>query len=126
MRRKVYESELRVPFTEVVLSGDNAPVRLYDTSGPGSDPEVGLPAMRAGWIDDRGDVEQAPAAGAANAGRTVRRAAPGRRVTQLHYARQGLVTPEMEYVAIREGLEPTFVRDEIAAGRAILPNNVNH
>jgi phosphomethylpyrimidine synthase len=126
MRRKVYESELRVPFAEVELSGGNAPVRLYDTSGPGGDPTVGLPALRAGWIAARGDVVAAPASGPANAGRTVRRAADGRRVTQLHYARQGTVTPEMEFVALREGLEPAFVRDEIAAGRAILPNNVNH
>jgi phosphomethylpyrimidine synthase len=126
MRRKVYESELRVPFAEVALAGDNPPVRLYDTSGPGSDPSVGLPGLRAGWIDGRGDVASAPAVGAANEGRTVRRAVDGRRVTQLHYARQGIVTPEMEFVAVREGLEPTLVRDEIAAGRAILPNNVNH
>jgi phosphomethylpyrimidine synthase len=126
MRRKVYESHLRVPFAEVKLSGDNPPVRLYDTSGPGSDPSVGLPELRAPWIAERGDVVEAPATGPANAGRTVRRAADGRCVTQLHYARQGIVTPEMEFVALREGLEPAFVRDEIAAGRAILPNNVNH
>ncbi len=117
MRRKVYESYLRVPFTEVKLAGGNAPVRLYDTSGPGSDPGAGLPARRAEWIAERGDTVVAGAG---------RRAAPGRRVTQLHYARQGIVTPEMEFVAIREGLEPGFVRDEIAAGRAILPGNVNH
>jgi phosphomethylpyrimidine synthase len=126
MRRKVYESYLRVPFTEVKLAGGNAPVRLYDTSGPGSDPDEGLPPRRAEWIAERGDVVVDAATGTANAGRTVRRAAPGKRVTQLHYARQGIVTPEMEFVAIREGLEPGFVRDEIAAGRAILPNNVNH
>jgi phosphomethylpyrimidine synthase len=117
MRRKVYESYLRVPFTEVKLAGGNPPVRLYDTSGPGSDPDVGLPPRRAEWIAERGDTV---------AGGTGRRAAPGRRVTQLHYARQGVVTPEMEFVAVREGLGPAVVRDEIAAGRAILPNNVNH
>jgi phosphomethylpyrimidine synthase len=126
MRRKVYESYLRVPFTEVKLAGGNAPVRLYDTSGPGSDPDVGLAARRAEWIAERSDVVLDVATGTANAGRTVRRAAAGRRVTQLHYARKGVVTPEMEFVAIREGLEPGFVRDEIAAGRAILPSNVNH
>jgi phosphomethylpyrimidine synthase len=126
MRRKVYRSELRVPFAEVSLAGDNPPVRLYDTSGPGSDPEVGLPRLRAHWIDGRGDVRTEPARGAATAGQTVRRAVAGRRPTQLHYARQGIVTPEMRFVAIREGLEPELVRDEIAAGRAILPNNVNH
>jgi phosphomethylpyrimidine synthase len=117
MRRKVYESYLRVPFTEVKLAGGNAPVRLYDTSGPGGDPDVGLPPRRAEWIAERGDTVVVG---------TGRRAAPGRCVTQLHYARQGIVTPEMEFVAVREGLEPAFVRDEIAAGRAILPNNVNH
>jgi phosphomethylpyrimidine synthase len=119
MRRKVYESYLRVPFTEVKLAGGNAPVRLYDTSGPGSDPDDGLPPRRAEWIAEREDVVLDTATG-------VRRAAPGRRVTQLHYARQGIVTPEMEFVAIREGVEPGFVRDEIATGRAILPNNINH
>jgi phosphomethylpyrimidine synthase len=130
MRHKVYISgsrpDLRVPFAEVRLSGDNPPVRLYDTSGPGSDPSLGLPELRADWIAERGDVEVAAATGTANAGRTVRRAAAGRTVTQLHYARQGTVTPEMEFVALREGLDPEVVRSEIAAGRAILPNNVNH
>ncbi|MDT5036573.1 MAG: phosphomethylpyrimidine synthase, partial [Micromonosporaceae bacterium] len=126
MRRKVYESDLRVPFAEVSLSAGEPPVRLYDTSGPGSDPAVGLPQPRADWIADRGDVATGPAGGTANAGRTVRRAVPGRRVTQMHYARRGIVTPEMTFVARREGVEPTLVRDEIAAGRAILPNNVNH
>jgi phosphomethylpyrimidine synthase len=126
MRRKVYESDLKVPFAEVALSDGSPPVRLYDTSGPGSDPEVGLPPLRAGWIADRGDVVSGPALGTATAGQTVLRAAEGRRVTQLHYARQGTVTPEMEFVALREGLPASVVRDEIAAGRAILPNNVNH
>jgi len=130
MRRKVYATgsrpDIRVPFAEVPLSGDNPPVRLYDTSGPGGEPATGLPAMRTGWIAERGDVVAEPAAGAANAGRTVRKAAPGRCVTQLHYARQGVVTPEMQFVAVREGLPAEVVRAEIAAGRAILPNNVNH
>jgi len=130
MRRKVYVTgsrpDIRVPFAEVPLSGDNPPVRLYDTSGPGGEPATGLPAMRTGWIAKRGDVVAEPAAGAANAGRTVRKAAPGRCVTQLHYARQGVVTPEMQFVAVREGLPAEVVRAEIAAGRAILPNNVNH
>ena len=67
-----------------------------------------------------------PALGSANAGRTVSRAKAGRRVTQLHYARAGVVTPEMEFAAIREGLDPEIVREEIASGRAILPNNINH
>jgi phosphomethylpyrimidine synthase len=130
MRHKVYVAgsrpDLRVPFAEVRLSGDDPPVRLYDTSGPGSDPSIGLPGLRADWIAERGDVVTEPARGTATAGQTVRRAAPGRTVTQLHYARQGIVTPEMEFVALREGLDPEVVREEIATGRAILPNNINH
>ncbi|HEY6793742.1 MAG TPA: phosphomethylpyrimidine synthase ThiC [Kineosporiaceae bacterium] len=105
-RRKVYESELQVPFAEVTLAGDRPPVRLYDTSGPGSDPEVGLPRRRAHWIAER--------------------RAQGLPVTQLGCARRGIVTPEMRFCAIREGLEPEVVRAEIAAGRAILPSNVHH
>jgi len=124
-RTKVYVTgsrpDLRVPFAEVSLAGDNPPVRLYDTSGPAE-----VSAMRAGWIDERGDVVHGPALGAANAGCTVRRARDGANVTQLHYARRGVVTPEMEYVAIREGLPAEVVREEIAAGRAILPANINH
>jgi phosphomethylpyrimidine synthase len=130
MRRKVYVTgsrpDIQVPFAEVPLAGGNPPVRLYDTSGPDGDPASGLPPLRAAWIAERGDVVAEPATGAANAGRTVRRVAPGRCVTQLHYARQGIVTPEMEFAAIREGLPAEVVREEIAAGRAILPNNVNH
>jgi phosphomethylpyrimidine synthase len=149
-RRKVYVEGSRpgvaVPFTEVVLGGGEPGVRLYDTSGPGSDPDRGLPPLRAGWIAGRGDVEPHTGARAATLrddGRAaVRRgsAAPvmaveprpplraraGRRVTQLHYARRGDITPEMEFVALREGLEPAFVRSEVARGRAIIPANVNH
>ena len=121
MRRKVYvegsRPDLRVPFAEVELSGDNPPVRLYDTSGPGSDPEVGLPPLRGPWIAARGDV--APVAGAGTP-------LAGARPTQLAYARAGIITDEMEYVAIREGVDPSVVREEIAAGRAVLPANVNH
>jgi phosphomethylpyrimidine synthase len=130
MRRKVYvagsRDDIRVPFAEVELTNGDPAVRLYDTSGPGSDPEVGLPQLRAHWIADRGDVQSQPAQGTANAGRTVLRAQPGKRPTQLSYARQGIITPEMEFAAIREGLDPSVVRAEIAAGRAILPNNINH
>ncbi|WP_412544270.1 phosphomethylpyrimidine synthase ThiC [Longispora sp. K20-0274] len=130
MRRKVYvegsRPDIQVPFAEVHLTNDDPPVRLYDTSGPGSDPEVGLPQLRAHWIMERGDVEEVPAEGTATVGQTVRKAKPGARPTQLYYARQGTVTPEMEFVAIREGVTGEFVRDEIAAGRAIIPNNVNH
>ncbi|MGH8794482.1 MAG: phosphomethylpyrimidine synthase ThiC, partial [Stackebrandtia sp.] len=107
-RTKVYVTgarpDIRVPFTEVALSGGEAPVRLYDTSGPGSDPEVGLPKLREAWIAERGPEH----------------------VTQLQCARKGVVTPEMEFAALREGLDPELVRAEIAAGRAILPANVNH
>jgi phosphomethylpyrimidine synthase len=121
MRRKVYvegsRPDLRVPFAEVELAGDNPPVRLYDTSGPGSDPEVGLPPMRGAWIAERGDV--APVAGAGTP-------LAGVRPTQLAYARAGIVTAEMEFVAIREGVDAEVVREEIAAGRAVLPANVNH
>ncbi|OKI69032.1 phosphomethylpyrimidine synthase ThiC [Micromonospora sp. CB01531] len=123
-RRKVYvegsRADVRVPFAEVTLTGDNPPVRLYDTSGPGSDPAVGLPPLRGPWIAERGDVAPVRDAGTPLAG------ADGKRPTQLAYARAGLVTPEMEFVAIREGVPPEFVRDEIAAGRAVLPLNVNH
>ncbi|QKW16256.1 phosphomethylpyrimidine synthase ThiC [Verrucosispora sp. NA02020] len=123
-RRKVYvegsRPDVRVPFAEVELTGDNPPVRLYDTAGPGSDPEVGLPPLRGPWIAERGDVAPVRGAGTPLGG------ADGNRPTQLAYARAGVVTPEMEFVAIREGMAPEFVRDEIAAGRAVLPLNINH
>src|SRR5256885_2553012 len=147
-RQKVYvegsHPGLAVPFTEVVLGGDEPSVRLYDTSGPGSDPDRGLPALRDSWITGRGDVEvhdgrrrtlrddgraavrrgeAAPVMAAA--ARPPLRARPGLRVTQMHYARRGEVTPEMDFVALREGLEPEFVRSEVARGPAIIPANVN-
>ncbi|MGH3656387.1 MAG: phosphomethylpyrimidine synthase ThiC [Micromonosporaceae bacterium] len=129
-RRKAYVTgsrpDIQVPFAEVDLTNDDPPVRLYDTSGPGADPEVGLPQLRAHWIHERGDVEEVDAVGPANEGRRVLRAKSGKRPTQMHYARQGTVTPEMEFAALREGLDPEVVREEIAAGRAILPNNINH
>jgi phosphomethylpyrimidine synthase len=149
-RQKVYVEGSRpgvaVPFTEVVLGGGEPGVRLYDTSGPGSHPDRGLAPLREGWITARGDVEVQTGARQASLrddGRAaVRRgrAAPvmaveprpplrakaGCRVTQLHYARRGDITPEMEFVAVREGLEPEFVRSEVARGRAIIPANVNH
>jgi phosphomethylpyrimidine synthase len=146
-RQKVYSDGplgVRVPCTEVVVS-DGTSVRLYDTSGPGSDPAEGLTALRAGWISERGDVEtyggRAPSVrddgraatrrktstdAFAGARRAPLRARPGRVVSQLHYARRGDITPEMHFVAVREGLEPAFVRDEVAAGRAIIPANINH
>jgi phosphomethylpyrimidine synthase len=133
-----------VPFTEVSLTNGET-LRLYDTSGPGSDPAVGLPPLRELWIEARGDTEtyEGRRAGLRDDGRAAvrrgeageqftgvrrppRRAQAGRRVTQMHYARRGEVTTEMEFVAVREGLEPTYVRDEVARGRAIIPANVNH
>ncbi len=162
--KKVYvegtRPDILVPMREIQLSPttgsfgeeDNAPVRVYDTSGPYTDPTYkvditkGLPALRSAWIKERGDVEEYE-------GRTIKpedngfrkaddprmkenvfpelsrkplRAKKGRNVTQLHYARQGIITPEMEFVAIREHVEPEFVRAEIAAGRAIMPSNINH
>ena len=137
--RRVYvegsRPDLRVPFREVTqvatrgVRGDvpNDPLRLYDTSGAHGDPEVtvapetGLPPLRTPWITERGDVEAVP-----GAGRTAMRARPGAAVTQLHYARRGTVTPEMEFIAIREGLAPEMVREEVARGRAIIPANINH
>lgn len=148
--------DLRVPFREVALSPTtnrsgantpNPPVRLYDTSGPYTDPacstdvRAGLLPLRQGWIRERGDVEEytgravqpgddgrSRANGQPFPGlrRQPLRARSGQNVTQMHYARRGMVTPEMEFVALREGLKPEFVRSEIARGRAILPANINH
>jgi phosphomethylpyrimidine synthase len=127
---------VRVPMREITLSGGEPPLRVYDTSGPqGVDVRDGLPALRGPWIRARGDVEDVPRsrglavgpkmpAGLAAKGRTARRGTGP--VTQLHYARQGVVTPEMAYVAVREGFDPEFVRTEVARGRAIIPANVNH
>ncbi|PGZ96495.1 phosphomethylpyrimidine synthase ThiC [Bacillus wiedmannii] len=144
---------MKVPMREIEQSETNGipnpPIRVYDTSGPYTDPaykvelEKGLQAPRHSWILERGDVE-------AYEGREVKpeddgvkvalkhtpvfpqmdrqplRAKQGANVTQMHYARNGIITSEMEYVAIREGVEPEFVRKEIAEGRAILPANINH
>jgi len=143
---------VRVPFREIELSPTvshtgrvevNESVRVYDTSGPCSDPDFhgdvkqGLPALRSEWILGRGDVEKVQSSYRPIAGRsdveipaTLKRqplrAKAGKIVTQLHYARQGIVTPEMEFIALREGLEPEFVRSEVARGRAIIPANINH
>ncbi len=185
--------DLRVPMREIALTrtptlfgGEhNPPLTVYDTSGPYTDPDVridlsaGLPALRARWIEERGDSERLDGLSSAfgrgrehdpkldavrfPARRLPRRARAGANVTQMHYARRGIVTPEMEFVAIRESqrldalreallespradapsllrqhpgeafgaaipaiITPEFVRDEIARGRAILPNNINH
>jgi phosphomethylpyrimidine synthase len=177
--RKVYapgvlHPDIRVPFREVRVheSANEPPVTIYDPSGPFTDPaaevdiEKGLARPRDAWVQGRGDVEAVP-------GRAVKpedngkvspkylvpefpsrppvlRAKPGRTVTQMAYARRGIITPEMEFVAIRENLRremikdlilddgeafgaelpavvtPEFIRDEIARGRAVLPANINH
>ncbi|NOU24977.1 MAG: phosphomethylpyrimidine synthase ThiC, partial [Methylotenera sp.] len=184
--RKVYvqgsRPDIQVPFREISLSDTpsafgaekNPPVVVYDTSGPYTDPDTkidirnGLPALRAGWIAERGDTEQleGPSSefGVArkndpnlaemrfNLTRKPLRAKAGANVSQMHYARKGIITPEMEYIAIRENqrrenmsellqtqhpgqdfganipkmITPEFVRDEIARGRAIIPMNINH
>jgi phosphomethylpyrimidine synthase len=133
---------------EISLTAPNPPVRVYDTSGPYTDPQAqldvrqGLQGLRMQWIMERGDVEALPAPTSAyrrqrdadptladlrfHNGRQPLRAKAGKRVTQMHYARRGEVTPEMAFIALREGVEPDFVRDEVARGRAIIPANINH
>ncbi len=184
---KIYVSgernDIRVGMRQIHLSDTryadgrseaNAPLPVYDTSGPYTDPGQtlnileGLPALRASWIEERADTEllAEPSSRAARASAIpvrqsdfrrraqVRRARPGRNVSQLWYARQGIITPEMEYIAIRENLglsqqqleqatatqhpgesfgaaipaviTPEFVRSEVARGRAVIPSNINH
>ena len=168
---------VRVAMREIALEpgAKEPPVRVYDTSGPYTDPaatidiQAGLPALRRDWIAARGDVETYAAravkpednglkgpdrsAGVPpfpGAAKQPLRAKPGHNVSQMHYARRGIVTAEMEYVAVRENLgrkalkeqlvrdgeswgaeipdyvTGEFVRDEVARGRAIIPNNINH
>ncbi|MGG1443265.1 phosphomethylpyrimidine synthase ThiC [Brevibacillus laterosporus] len=160
--RKMYvmgsRSDLLVPFREISLSPTvdqqgrvtpNAPLQVYDTSGPYTDETLyealdltkGLPPLRSAWISERKDTESykdqknpAPTKTKASnplptqafENREPLRARLERRVTQLHYARKGIITPEMEFAAIREGMDPEIVRQEIASGRAILPANINH
>src|SRR5438132_4834324 len=123
---------VRVPFREVRAESDTLKdtpclARLYDTSGPHTDPDVvsepsaGLPRLRAPWIASRADTTTTSARRQGSL-RAMDRAC----VTQLHYARRGDITPEMEFAAIREGVDPTLVRDEVARGRAIIPANINH
>ena len=196
--KKVYvhgeiHPDIRVPFREIKLSptkihnpapGEaeeelNEPVRVYDTSGPYTDPDVaidvrkGLTPIRQKWIMDRGDVEEYQGRDLRpedngyktpdqmeglerfdRTGKKVLRAKAGGNVTQIHYARKGIITPEMEFIAIRENhkrlvlmedaeresrlagnsfgatlpaqITPEFVREEVARGRAIIPANINH
>ena len=166
-------SGVRVAMREIDLEGGEPSLRVYDTSGPYTDPNVaidinmGLPQLRREWIMARGDVEEYDArevkpedngqlgpdrsGGVPQFPNVVKRplrAKPGANVSQMHYARKGIITPEMEYVAERENLgremiakdrdgqswgaaipdfiTPEFVRDEVARGRAIIPNNINH
>ncbi len=124
--RRVYETGpngLAVPMREIELTGGEPPLRVYDTSGPrGVDVHVGLPPVRASWIAGREDTDSIRA----GARHPVRRARNGRAVTQMHYARRGEVTREMEFIALREGLPAEFIRSEVARGRAIIPANINH
>ncbi len=143
--REVHQSE-SVGANNVKIK--NPPQCLYDTSGPYSDPQVstdiqhGLPELRKKWIQNRNDVTKLPVSSSdyrkeretdPNLNdlrfqkiRKPFRAKPGKIVTQMYYARQGIVTPEMEFVAVRENCSPEFVRSEVARGRAIIPVNINH
>lgn len=168
--RKVSQSDTPTGFG----AEKNPPFYIYDTSGPYTDPSVtvdlrhGLQPLREKWIEERGDTDllEGPTSSYGRSRqndpqltklrfehiRNPRRAKPGANVTQMHYARQGVITPEMEYIAIRENqrleavaeiyknqhpgesfgavipkvITPEFVRDEVARGRAIIPNNINH
>ena len=124
---------VRVPMREIHLTGGEAPFRVYDTSGPREiDVRRGLLGLREPWIEARGDVSEVGRSrsleGAVEmpAGLVRRTLRGSGSVTQMTYARRGEITPEMEFVAIREGMAPEFVRDEVARGRAIIPANINH
>ncbi len=158
---------VKVAMRQISLK-DNDPVIVYDTSGPYTDPQVeidvrvGLPSLRRDWILNRGDVDELSTISSDYGRKRLYdeaidsfrfknlkkplKAKEGQNVSQMHYARKGLITPEMEYVAIRENqrrealapaqdsstknylgpITPEYVRDEIAKGRAIIPNNINH
>jgi phosphomethylpyrimidine synthase len=139
--RKVYVegvAAVRVPMREITLGGGEAPLRVYDTSGPqGHDVREGLPQLRRDWIAARGEIVEGKRAleAAGTASRPMPPALAARMatalrgtgaVTQLHYARRGVTTPEVEFIALREGFDPDFVRSEVARGRAIIPANINH
>ena len=125
---------VRVPMREIALSGGEPPLRVYDTSGPqGFGARNGLPKMRNAWIRQRHVVPVASlplASGGTDGAAAPLPGCPAVRgtgtLTQLSYARRGEITPEMEFVAIREGMPVEFVRSEVARGRAIIPANINH
>ncbi len=131
--RKVYVAGpggLRVPMREIGLSGGEPPLRVYDTSGPeAGDVRLGLPALREAWIGERPVRRVAGPAFAADrvpaelTRAVLRGTGP---LTQLAYARRGDITPEMEFIALREGVPPEVVRSEVASRRAIIPANINH
>ncbi|HEY7674648.1 MAG TPA: phosphomethylpyrimidine synthase ThiC, partial [Burkholderiales bacterium] len=166
--RKIYVGSLRVPMREISQSGGNPPIAVYDTSGPYTDPAAtidirkGLSPLRQAWIEARGDTRLLDGP-TSRYGRKrledpklaelrfelMRNPRQGKRVTQMHYARKGIITPEMEFIATRENqrmvdglgfqhpgesfgaklprlITPEFVRDEVARGRAIIPANINH
>jgi len=105
---KVVDGELNVPFRRIDLDDDNPSIRVYDTTGPqGHNPREGIPKRRAAWIAARLESSDG-------------------NLSQMHYARNGIITQEMHFVAIREQMEPEFVRKEIAEGRAIIPANIHH
>ncbi|MEM0639331.1 phosphomethylpyrimidine synthase ThiC [Staphylococcus lugdunensis] len=142
----------QIELSDTQLENDafhNDPITVYDTAGPYHDDnydvniDSGIPQLRKSWIDARQDVEsykgrkiQSIDNGFKKEGHKnyvahpfqyqPKRAKQGGNVTQMHYAKQGIITKEMKFVAVREQVEPEFVRDEIARGRAIIPNNVNH
>ena len=127
---------LRIPMREIALSGGEPPLRVYDTSGPsGCDVRKGLPLLRDAWIRAR-DVRPTGRSRVVRGRRDdamdlpstlVRETQRGNGpVTQMHYARRGEITPEMAFIAVREGMDPSFVRNEVARGRAIIPANINH
>jgi phosphomethylpyrimidine synthase len=120
---------ISVPVREIALSGGEPPLRVYDTSGPeGHDVRDGLPSVRGEWIAGRGVTGHGSRVTEAHDPRPATRdiLRGTHPVTQLYYARRGEITEEMEYIAIREGVEAEFVRSEVARGRAIIPANINH
>ncbi|MFA6378653.1 MAG: phosphomethylpyrimidine synthase ThiC [Candidatus Omnitrophota bacterium] len=134
--RKIYQKgrifkDIRVPFRRVIHS-TNQKLDLYDTSGPYTDTHIklniskGVPSLRQKWILSRKDTAESSVEFFLKSPRKILKAKKGCALTQLYYAKKGRITPEMEFVALREGCSPKLVRDEIACGRAFLPANINH